>query len=99
MRSDAKFHGRSDHPDLYRGKYQSHRLYFFGLSQRKGEYNGVEATVANIESGAYKLSRPFLLLSKEGKTLSEAAQKFHDFIFSAEGQAIVEKDGYIKAVK
>ncbi|MFQ7076519.1 MAG: substrate-binding domain-containing protein [Christensenellaceae bacterium] len=63
------------------------------------KYNGVEATVANIESGAYKLSRPFLLLSKEGKTLSEAAQKFHDFIFSAEGQAIVEKDGYIKAVK
>ncbi len=62
-------------------------------------FNGVAATVANIEAGTYKLARPFNLVLKDGDTLSESAQAFYDFIMSAEGQTIVGNAGYIKASK
>ena len=51
---------------------------------------GVDATEANVLSGDYKVSRPFLYLSNG--ELSPAAQAFLDFILSAEGQAIVGMD-------
>ena len=55
--------------------------------------DGVEPTVENIENGTYKISRPFNIATKEG--LSEAAQDFIDFIMSADGQAVIEEEGYI----
>ena len=57
--------------------------------------DGAEATVKNIKSGAYKVSRPFNIATKG--TVSEATQVFIDFILSSEGQAIVEENGYISA--
>ncbi|MCL1832191.1 MAG: substrate-binding domain-containing protein [Oscillospiraceae bacterium] len=48
---------------------------------------GVEATTANILAGTYKLQREFNLTRKE--KLSDAAEDFWNFIFSAEGQAII----------
>ncbi len=57
-------------------------------------FNGVEATVANVENGTYELSRPFNIVYREGQ-LSEAAQAFVEFIMGEEGQAIVEREGYI----
>ena len=60
------------------------------------KYNGVEATVENVVAGNYSLSRPFVIVVKEGAELSEAAQMFYDYIFSEEGQTIVEQNGYIK---
>lgn len=55
--------------------------------------DGTTATSANVVSGAYALSRPLLLVTK-GET-SGVAKKFVDFILSADGQAIVQKNGYI----
>ena len=55
--------------------------------------DGAEATVDNIKSGTYKVSRPFNVAVKED--LSEAATDFVNFILSDEGQAVVEEAGYI----
>lgn len=57
--------------------------------------DGAEATVENLKSGAYKISRPFNIATKG--TVSEATQAFIDFILSSEGQAVVEDNGYISA--
>lgn len=59
--------------------------------------DGAEATVENIKSGAYKVSRPFNIATY-GK-VNEATQAFIDFILSSDGQAIVEEAGYIKATE
>lgn len=52
--------------------------------------SGIDATEANVLSGTYKISRPFLYLSNG--TLSPAAQAYLDFVLSVEGQTIVAKD-------
>jgi len=57
------------------------------------QIDGADATVENIKSGAYKISRPFIIVTKDG--ISEAAQDFIDFIMSADGQAVIEDKGYI----
>ena len=56
--------------------------------------DGAEATVENIQSGTYKVSRPFNIAYKEG-SLSEVAQDFVNYIMSADGQAVIEEEGYI----
>lgn len=58
------------------------------------QVDGVEATVANIKAGAYKIARPFNIAVAE--ELSDAAQDFINFIMSAEGQAVIEENGYIQ---
>lgn len=56
--------------------------------------DGADATVANINNGTYKISRPFNIAIKEG--LSPAAQDFVNFIVSDEGQKIIAANKYIK---
>ncbi len=56
--------------------------------------DGVEATAENIKSGDYKVSRPFNIAAKKDLD-NEVAQDFISFIMSAEGQEIVEENGYI----
>lgn len=53
-----------------------------------------EATVANINNGSYKISRPFNIAVKEG--LSTVAQDFVNFIVSDEGQKLIAANKYIK---
>lgn len=55
--------------------------------------DGVEATVENVKSGDYKVSRPFNIVTNDD--LSEVAQDFVNFILSEDGQAVVEENGYI----
>lgn len=55
--------------------------------------DGAEATVDNIKSGTYKISRPFNIVTKEG--LGEVAADFVKYIMSEDGQAVVEENGYI----
>lgn len=55
--------------------------------------DGAQASVANINNGSYKVSRPFNIAVKDN--LSEVAQDFLGYVFSAEGQKIVEKNKYI----
>ena len=58
------------------------------------DIDGAEATVENIKDGSYKVSRPFNIVTKDDT--NEAAKDFINFILSSEGQAIVEKSGYIQ---
>ena len=55
--------------------------------------DGAEASVENIKADTYKIARPFNIATKEG--LSEVAQDFISFIMSADGQAVIEDNGYI----
>ena len=55
--------------------------------------DGAEATVDNVKNGSYKLSRPFNIATKGEPT--GVAKDFINFILSADGQAIVEEEGYI----
>ena len=60
------------------------------------QIDGAEATVENIKTGAYKVSRPFNIATKA--EVSEAAADFIAFILSAEGQAVIEENGYIAVI-
>lgn len=55
--------------------------------------DGAEATAANVKSGAYKISRPFNIVTKG--EVSDTTQDFINFIMSKEGQEVVSKAGYI----
>lgn len=55
--------------------------------------DGAEATLENVKSGEYKISRPFNIAYKED--LSDSGKDFIKFILSKEGQSIVEEEGYI----
>ena len=55
--------------------------------------DGVDATVDNVKSGDYKLQRPFNIVTNG--EVGELPQDFIDFIMSADGQAIIEEEGYI----
>lgn len=55
--------------------------------------DGVKASAENVKNGAYQVSRPFNIVV--GDDLSDATQDFIDFIMSAEGQQVVEDNGYI----
>ena len=55
--------------------------------------DGVEATAENVKAGTYAVSRPFNIIT--GDDLSDVAQDFIDFILSADGQAVIEEEGYV----
>lgn len=57
------------------------------------EIDGVAPSIDTIKSGEYKIARPFNIVTKD--SISEAAQDFISFIMSSDGQAVVEKSGYI----
>ena len=59
--------------------------------------DGVETTAENIYAGSYKISRPFLMLTKTEPT--GAVKEFIDFVLSAEGQGVVESHSYLKVNK
>ena len=56
--------------------------------------DGVDASVENIKNGTYTVNRPFNLAVKG--ELGDAAQDFLNYIMSAEGQTVIEENGYIK---
>lgn len=58
------------------------------------DINGVEATAENVLQEKYSLSRPFLFVYKEGQ-LTDAGQRFIDFILSEDGQLIAAEAGAI----
>lgn len=55
--------------------------------------DGVEATVENIKSNTYKVARPFNIATSG--EISVVAQDFINYILSANGQTVVEENGYI----
>ena len=57
--------------------------------------DGAEPTAENINNGSYTIARPFNIATKGD--VSEITQDFINYILSADGQAIIEDNGYIKA--
>ena len=57
--------------------------------------DGAEATAENVADDTYKVARPFNIVT--GDKLSDAAQDFENYIMSADGQKIIQDNGYIKA--
>lgn len=57
--------------------------------------DGVEATVENIKAGTYKVARPFNVVTKDGTELSELAADFMAYVMSADGQVVINENGYI----
>ena len=55
--------------------------------------DGAAASVENIKNGSYQVARPFNIATKA--EISDAAADFIAFIMSAEGQAVIEQNGYI----
>ena len=56
--------------------------------------DGVEPTVENIKAGSYAVSRPFEICYKD-ENLTDLGKDFISYIMSAEGQKIVDDEGYI----
>ncbi|MEG0156118.1 MAG: phosphate ABC transporter substrate-binding protein [Anaerovoracaceae bacterium] len=54
---------------------------------------GVKISKETVLDGTYKISRPFIYAV--GANVNEATQKFIDFVMSAEGQKLVEENGFI----
>lgn len=57
------------------------------------DIDGTAATVENVKSGAYRISRPFNIATNGEAT--GLTKDFIDFILSKEGQEVVAKGGYI----
>lgn len=55
--------------------------------------DGVAISKDTVLDGSYVLSRPFIYAVTA--EISEAAQAFIDFVMSAEGQALIEENGFI----
>ena len=55
--------------------------------------DGAAATVDDIKDDSYKIARPFNIVTTG--EVSDVAQDFINFIFSEEGQKVVEDNGYI----
>ena len=59
--------------------------------------DGVAPSVDAIKDGSYKISRPFNVVPTVAG-LTPEAQDFMNYIMSADGQAVVEENGYIASV-
>lgn len=57
--------------------------------------DGVTATEATIKDGSYPIQRPFVLVTKDGVTLSETAQSFYDYATSADVSEIITAAGCV----
>lgn len=58
---------------------------------------GVTPSEATVKDGSYVVQRPFVLVTKAGTALSETAQRFFDYITSADASAIIAAAGAVSA--
>ena len=59
--------------------------------------DGVAPSEATIKDGSYVVQRPFVLVTKKDKALSESAQEFFDFITSEAAHEIITSAGVVPA--
>ena len=59
--------------------------------------DGVTPGEDTVKDGSYKVQRPFVLVTVEGKALSPAAQAFFDYATSPDAAAIIAKAGAVAA--
>ena len=58
---------------------------------------GVTPSEATVKDGSYTVQRPFVLVTKEGVTLSPVAQAFFDYVTSADAASIISAAGAVSA--
>ena len=56
---------------------------------------GVECSEATVLDGSYAIQRPFVLVTKDGVKLSDAAQKFFDYAISSAASDLIRKAGAV----
>ncbi len=56
---------------------------------------GVAATEETVKDGSYVVQRPFVLVTKEGATLSAAAQAFFDYALSPDAASVISAAGAV----
>ncbi len=59
------------------------------------DVDGVACSEETILDGTYVIQRPFVLVTKEGETLSEAAQAFYDFCLSGDATDLIRDAGAV----
>ena len=59
--------------------------------------DGVTPGEDTVKDGSYKVQRPFVLVTVEGKALSPVAQAFFDYVTSPDAAAIIAKAGAVAA--
>lgn len=57
--------------------------------------DGVTPSEATVKDGSYKVQRPFVLVTVDGKALSPAAQAFFDYATSSDAASIIAKAGAV----
>ena len=57
--------------------------------------NGVACTEETVKDGSYEIQRPFVMVTKEGAELSEAAQAFFDLATSADAADLIRNAGAV----
>lgn len=57
--------------------------------------DGVTPGEATVKDGSYKVQRPFVLVTMEGKELSPAAQAFFDYAVSSDAASVIAKAGAV----
>ena len=61
--------------------------------------NGVECSEATVQDGTYEIQRPFVMITKDGAQLSDAAQAFLDFAMSADAASLIAQAGAVPPAK
>ena len=61
------------------------------------DVDGVTPGEDTVKDGSYKVQRPFVLVTVEGKALSPVAQAFFDYATSPDAAAIIAKAGAVAA--
>ena len=56
---------------------------------------GVAATEETVKDGSYVVQRPFVLVTKEGATLSAAVQAFFDYALSPDAASVISAAGAV----
>ena len=59
--------------------------------------DGVMPTEDTVKDGSYAVQRPFVLVTKKDKPLSETAQKFFDYATSAKASEVIAAAGAVSA--
>lgn len=57
--------------------------------------DGVVPTEETIQDGSYKIQRDFVLVTKTGEKLSDAAQSFFDYATSEKADSLIQKAGAV----
>ena len=70
-------------------------LGFVADDVKKLSVDGVEPTVANINSGSYKIARPLAVVYHESSLDNDLNKAFFAFMQSTEAQAIINEEGFV----